>query len=316
MSKSLKYSFLLFFVAIVWGFAFVAQSDGMNYVKPLTFLSVRSFLGSIALIPVIIFKSKKDKKPQPHMSWKNKNLIIGGILCCIALGAATTFQQFGILYYKNHSINEGKAGFLTVLYIIFVPFISVLLGKKLNIPVIIGCFLSVIGLYFLCVVGNETPLNRGDVLSIICSVIYAFHIMIIDYFSPKVDGVKMAFIQFLGVGLLLFLPAVIIERPQLNLLLNAWLPILYAGFVSCGIGYTLQIVAQKEVNPTIASMIMSFESVFAVIGIAIFNPDHYMSLSEIIGCLIVFISIIIAQIPPHVFKNTFAKLFKKKNYKE
>lgn len=316
MSKSLKYSFILFFVAIIWGFAFVAQSDGMNYVKPLTFLSVRSFLGSIALIPVIIFKSKKEKNPQPNMKWKNKHLIIGGILCSLALAGATIFQQYGILYYKNHSINEGKAGFLTVLYIIFVPIISVLLGKKLKLPVIVGCFLSVIGLYFLCVVGNETPFNTGDVLSIICSVIYTVHIMIIDYFSPKVDGVKLSFIQFLGVGLLLLLPSIIIEKPHIRLLLNAWLPILYAGFVSCGIGYTLQIVAQKEVNPTIASMIMSFESVFAVIGIAIFNPDHYMSLNEIVGCIIVFISIIIAQIPSHVFKNVFVKLFKKNNDKE
>lgn len=311
MSKSLKNSLLLFLVAIVWGFAFVAQSDGMNYVKPLTFLSVRSFLGSIALIPVIIIKSKKSQNTQVDMTWKNKNLIIGGILCCLALGAATTFQQYGILYYKNHSINEGKAGFLTVLYIIFVPFISILLGKKLNLPVIIGCILSIIGLYFLCVVGNETPFNAGDILAIAGAVAYAFHIMIIDYFAPKVDGIKMSFIQFLGVGLLLCLPAIFIEKPQIQLLLNAWLPILYAGFISCGVGYTLQIVAQNGVNPTIASMIMGFESVFAVIGIAIFNPSHHMSASEIIGCVIVFISIIIAQIPTDAFKNAFNRIFKK-----
>ena len=289
----LKNSLVLLLTATIWGVAFVAQSVGMDYVGGFTFNAVRSIIGSIVLLPVIWFLDRQ-KTPAAGTEEEKKNgkktLVMGGIACGICLCLASNFQQFGIKY-----TTVGKAGFITACYIVIVPILGLFLKKKCS-PYIWGAVvMALIGLYLLCITDGFS-IGKGDILVMICAVLFSLHILVIDYFSPKVDGVKMSCIQFLVCGILSGIPALIFENPQISSILAAWQPILYAGVMSCGAAYTLQIVGQKNMNPTVASLILSLESCISVLAGWIILGQS-MSRKEILGCVIMFAAIILAQLP-------------------
>ena len=199
----------------------------------------------------------------------------------------------------------GKVGFITACYIIIVPILSLFLGKKCS-PAIAGAVvLAVAGLYLLCMSGSDHGLQKGDFLIMICSFIFSIHIMIIDYFSPAVDGVKMSCIQFFVCGLLCAVPMLLFETPDITQLLAAWKPVLYAGIMSSGVAYTLQIVGQKGMNPTVASLILSLEAVVSVLA-GFVMLDQQLTMRETMGCAFMFCAIVFAQLPQKNIKNAEA----------
>ena len=290
--KELKGTAMLLLTAFIWGIAFVAQSDGMNYVGPFTFNCVRMVIGGLVLIPCIfILERMKGSRTEKKVERTNKKyMFIGGILCGIALGAAAALQQIGIQY-----TTVGKAGFITAMYIIIVPVLGIFFRRKAGVRVWISVIIAVAGLYLLCMSGS-LKLGRGDLLVLLCALVFSVHILLIDYFSPKTDGVKMSCIQFLTAGLISAVPMLLFEKPAVSDITAAWLPILYAGVLSCGVAYTLQVIAQKDADPTVASLVLSLESVFSVLaGWVILG--QVLSGREILGCVLMFAAIILAQLP-------------------
>lgn len=296
MNKT-RNTFLLLLTAFIWGVAFVAQSVGMEYVGPWTFTSARSIIGAIFLIPCIAFLDKLKEKENkasgidvPMNHGDRKTLIIGGICCGIALGVASMLQQYGI-----SQTTVGKAGFITALYIVIVPILGIFMKRKPRLVIWFSVVLALAGLYFLCMT-DSLSFSKGDTLVMLCAVAFSVHILIIDHFSPMVDGVRMSCIQFAVVGILCGIPALILEQPSLSSLIAAWAPVLYAGMLSSGVGYTLQIVAQKNYDPTVASLILSLESVFSVLaGWVILGQA--LSPKELFGCALMFAAIILVQLP-------------------
>lgn len=288
----LKNSLLLLLTATIWGVAFVAQSVGMDYVGGFTFNMARSLIGSAVLLPVIWFMGRNSSKKaeEAQGSSSRKDLLWGGLACGILMCLASNFQQFGIKY-----TTVGKAGFITACYIVLVPILGLFLKKKCSPFIWLAVAMSVAGLYLLCITDGFS-IGKGDILVLICAVLFSFHILVIDYYSPKVDGVKLSCIQFLVCGILSGIPALIFEKPEMSAVLTAWQPILYAGVMSCGVAYTLQIIGQKNMNPTVASLILSLESCISVLaGWVILGQQ--LSAREITGCVIMFAAIILAQLP-------------------
>lgn len=285
----MKNNILLVLTALIWGCAFVAQSVGMDYVGPFTFNMARFLIGAIVLLPVIWFMDRQ-RKTGAEKGAGQKTLIIGGICCGIALAVASTLQQWGILF-----TTVGKAGFITAMYIVIVPLLGIFIGKKVR-PLIIGCVaIAVVGFYFLCMT-ESLRLGLGDFLVLLCAIAFSIHILVIDHFSPKVDGVKMSAIQFLTAAIISAVPTLLWEQPVLTEILQAWQPVLYAGVMSCGVAYTLQIIAQKNADPTVASLLLSLESVFSVLaGWVLLGQE--LSLKELFGCVLIFCAIILAQLP-------------------
>lgn len=278
-------SLLLLLTATIWGSAFVAQSVGMEHVGPFTFTFARSIIGGVVLLPCILLLGKWKRGFATKTEW------IGGICCGIALCVASNFQQVGIQF-----TTVGKAGFITALYVVLVPIFGLFLKKR--VPALVwGCVaLSVAGLYLLCMPAGAFTLALGDLLVLICAVLFSVHILVIDYFSPKGDGVVISCIQFFTCGILSGIPMLFFENPSLGNMMDAKWSILYAGVLSSGVAYTLQVVAQKNVNPTIASLIMCLESVVAVLaGWIVLGQD--MSSREILGCVLMFVAIVLAQLP-------------------
>lgn len=352
MSKKMKGNLLLLLTAFIWGSAFVAQKSGMEYIGPFTYNGIRTFIGGLVLIPVILVMSrhrtaKSQPAPEtapvaeadgakgrrveqggtptpspqpapaapmqatsapmtptpdaptpdtsaqsaPAKSDDRRTLLTGGLCSGIALFIASSLQQFGINY-----TTAGKAGFITTLYVVIVPIFSLFLRKKVR-PIMWLCVgMGAVGLYLLCMTDASFSLQRGDMLVLLCAIVFAIHILIIDYFSPRTDGVKLSCIQFLTAGTLGLLCMLLFEDPDIHAILDCAVPILYGGVLSCGVAYTLQVVAQKDADPTAASLILSLESVFAVISGAILLHES-MSARELVGCLIIFAAIIIAQLP-------------------
>ena len=280
---------LLVLTALIWGCAFVAQSVGMDFVGPFTFNMARFLIGAIVLLPVIWFMDRQ-RKTGAEKGAGQKTLIIGGICCGIALAVASTLQQWGILF-----TTVGKAGFITAMYIVIVPLLGIFIGKKVR-PLIIGCVaIAVVGFYFLCMT-ESLRLGLGDFLVLLCAIAFSIHILVIDHFSPKVDGVKMSAIQFLTAAIISAVPTLLWEQPVFTEILQAWQPVLYAGVMSCGVAYTLQIIAQKNADPTVASLLLSLESVFSVLaGWVLLGQE--LSLKELFGCVLIFCAIILAQLP-------------------
>ena len=294
--KQMKNNVLLVLTALIWGCSFVAQSVGMDYVGPFTFNAVRCLIGAAVLIPVILFMDKSARKSgltdeeMKSRRGDTKTLVTGGICCGLALGIASSLQQWGILF-----TTVGKAGFITACYIVIVPIIGLFLKKKCSPFIWAAVVMALIGLYLLCITDGFS-IGRGDILVLVCAFLFSLHILVIDYFSPKTDGVKLSCIQFLVCGILSMIPALVLEHPQISSILTAWLPILYAGIMSCGVAYTLQIVGQKNVNPTVASLILSLESCISVLaGWVILGQK--LSAKELLGCVIMFAAIILAQLP-------------------
>lgn len=347
MNHKLKYNFLLMLAALIWGSAFVAQSVGMDYLGPFTFNCVRSFMGSLFLIPVIFFLDRQKKTGEGEAERtdgdaegqrtagrngrknagrgaaekrgkKNagqgaaekrgkKNagqdaagsdesieprrvLIIGGVCCGVILTVSTSLQQIGLVY-----TTAGKAGFITALYILIVPLLGLFLGKKVGGKTWIGVALAVAGMYLLCI-KEGFSISYGDFMVLLCAFVFSLHILTVDYFSPKVDGVRLSCIQFFVCGCLCAVPMVLFERPEIRQILQAWLPLAYAGVLSSGVAYTLQIITQKHLNPTVASLLMSLESVFAALTGWLILKER-LSPKELLGCVLVFAAIILAQLP-------------------
>lgn len=309
-THKLRNTFFLFLTAMIWGAAFVAQSVSMDYIGPFTFICLRSVIGGLFLIPIIIVLDGIRKKSQnesadvvnsenilhieteekQRLSWKNKQLIEGGIVCGIFLFFANCFQQTGIQY-----TTVGKAGFITTFYIIIVPLIGLFFKKYCGILTWIGVVVALAGLYFLCITQKLT-IQRGDALILCCSVLYAGQILAIDHYNPFVDGVKMSCIQFLTGGILGAVFMLLFENPSIAMILSAAGPILYTGIMSTGVGYTLQIVGQKGLNPTVAALILSLESVFSALSGYLFL-HQVLTTRELIGCALIFIAIVLAQLP-------------------
>ena len=280
---------LLFLAAIIWGVAFVAQSVGMDYVGPFTFNCVRTLIGGLVLIPCIVFLNRGKVKKKTDFTEK-KRLLLGGICCGVALTTGSTLQQFGIMY-----TTVGKAGFITAFYIIIVPILGLFLGKKCGLSVWISVVIALAGLYFLCITDGFS-IGKGDIYVFLGAIAFSIHILVIDYFTQFNDGVKMSCIQFFVCGILCFVPMMLFEHPEISMILLAWKPILYAGVMSCGVAYTLQIVGQKNMNPTVASLILSLESVTSVIaGFLVLHQN--LSHRELIGCGLMFVAIVLAQLP-------------------
>ena len=295
--NSIKNTGMLFLAALIWGFAFVAQSAGMDYVGPFTFNAVRCVIGSIVLVPVaLLYKPEKGESTAVEYkkgNWfqRNKTLLLGGISCGIFLGVATNLQQIGIM-----STSVGKAGFLTALYIVLVPIAGLFFKKKCGMAVWIGVVCSLAGLYLLCITEGSMRLATGDLFLLGCAVVFTGHILVIDYFAPKVNGVWMSCIQFLVAGIISAIPMVFTETPTWETIWAAKLPILYAGVMSCGVAYTLQILGQKNYNPTVAVLILSLESCFSVLG-GFLILHETLSIRELSGCVLMFVAIILAQLP-------------------
>ncbi len=296
-AKHSKNFILLFLTALIWGVAFVAQSVAMDYIGPYTFNAVRSLLGGIVLVPCVFLFGQKKKSVKDEVPSKGTaidrpgNMITGGLLCGIMLFLSTTLQQVGIQY-----TTVAKAGFITALYIILVPILGIFLKKRVSFQIWISVVIAIIGLYLLCMKGSF-HLGQGDFLMLVCSLCFALHILVIDHFTDKVGGVKLSCIQFFVCGLLSCILMFLFEKPAVSDILSAWLPIVYAGVFSSGVAYTLQIIGQKGTDPTIASLILSLESVVSVLAGWIILGQS-LTPREILGCLLMFGAIILAQVAP------------------
>lgn len=280
-----KNTVMLFLTAIIWGFAFVAQSAGMEYIGPFTFNFFRTLLGGLVLLPVVFAmgSGKRTKK-------EGRTLLLGGVCCGLLLCVATNVQQIGIM-----STTVGKTGFLTAAYIVFVPVLGIFFRRKCGWNVWAGVAFALVGMYLLCI-GESFVIAKGDIYILICAFVFAIHIMAVDYFAPKVDGVSLSCVQFLvcsvGSGILML----VFEKVELVNLRGALGPLLYAGVMSCGVAYTLQILGQKNYNPSVAALILSLESTFSVLGGFLFLGEE-LSARELAGCALMFVAIVLTQLP-------------------
>jgi drug/metabolite transporter (DMT)-like permease len=298
----IRSSLLLLLCATIWGVAFVAQSVGMDYVGGFTFNGVRSLLGAAVLLPVIYVSGRKKKELQNYgkgSASSRKALLSGGLLCGVIMFLASNFQQQGIKY-----TTVGKAGFITACYIVLVPILQILLKKagilrsddsQTGPLLILAVLLALGGLYLLCMT-EKLSIGNGDLLVMACALLFSFHILAVDHYSPLVDGVQLSCIQFAVCGVLSMIVALLFEQPELSAILAAWKPILYAGVLSCGVAYTLQILGQKGLNPTVASLIMSLESCISVLAGWLLLGQNLTS-RELLGCVLMFTAIILAQLP-------------------
>ena len=296
-NKEVSSAILLFLAAFIWGVAFVAQSVGMDYVGPFTFNGCRFLLGGLVLTPFALIREKKYQKSKIYkdMTCKEQKkhkqtTLVGGLCCGIAICIASSFQQAGMLY-----TSVGKAGFITALYIVLVPVMGVFMKKEVSAIVWVGVLLAAIGFYFLCIT-ESFSINYGDVLLFLCAICFTFHILIIDYFAPRADGVALSCIQFWFSGVVCVGIALFKETPEISAIIAAAVPILYAGVMSCGVAYTLQIIGQKHMKPAIASLILSLESVISVLAGWVILKE-VLTGRQLLGCVLVFSAVILAQIP-------------------
>ena len=290
---SLRSSAYAVLTAFIWGTAFVAQSVGAEHVPPLAFNAARSVIAFVFLLVLCaVMRSGRRRKGQAaSVTRSRKDLLLGGFWCGLTLGLASFLQQKGL-----DTTSPGKAGFITAMYIVIVPLLGLFFHKKVGVKLWISVVVAMFGLYLLCMSGS-LQLQKGDLLVLLCALAFSGHIMVIDHFSPKVDGVQMSCIQFFVASLFSMVCMLGAEGvPVAGDVFQSWAPILYAGILSSGVGYTLQIVGQKGVNPTIASLILSLESVMSVLAGWLFLHQG-MSGREILGCVLMFVAIILAQLP-------------------
>ena len=289
-SNRLRANLMLLTTALIWGVAFVAQSVGMDYIGPFTFNCVRSLLGGLVLLPCIFLLDRLDGG---KAAAQKKGPVLGGVCCGVVLAVASSLQQIGIAH-----TSVGKAGFITALYIVIVPLLGLLGGKRVGGRIWAAVALAVAGMYLLCITESFT-IGLGDLLVLLCAFCFSIHILVIDHFSPNVDGVRMSCIQFFTAGILCGVPMLLFESPNLTDICAAWAPIAYAGIMSCGVAYTLQVVAQKHTDPTVASLLLSLESVISVLAGWVLLGQA-LSPRELTGCALSFCAIILAQLPDRV----------------
>lgn len=295
--QKLKGNLLLLLTSLVWGISFIAQSKGVELITPMAFNGIRSVLGGVVLLPVIFFLDLGKKKKGIPVQKIDKTFIIGGLLCGLCLCVASTLQTFGMVY-----TSPGKSGFITALYMVIVPIVGLFMGKKTRPVIWISVLIAICGLYLMCI-SESLTINIGDVLTLLCAFVFTFHILAIDHFAPKVDGVKLACMQFFVCGILNLIYVFLFEAPELEPILDCWLSIGYSGIFSCGVAYTLQIVGQKYTDPTSASILMSLESVFATLSTVVLVALGWdltggqLTGREILGCVLMFAAIILVQLP-------------------
>lgn len=293
MKERMQGTLALLLGTFIWGMAFIAQSVGMETIGPFTFQAIRCMLGVIFLFLVTFFFDWKIGMRASMQKWKNKKLWISGIICGAALFAATSLQQVGLVYTA-----PGKAGFLTAMYIVLVPVLGIFVHRKPGINAVVSVLLALVGLYLLSFT-DMGSINIGDILLSGCALAFAVQILLIDRFAPDLDGLRLNCVQSLVVSLL-SVPCIFLNRETVGLqtILDCWLPLCFAGIFSMGVAYSMQIIGQKRLDPTAASLIMSLESVFAALGgwLILHNT---MTPSELTGCTLVFAGVIVSQVPVH-----------------
>ena len=282
---------MLLITSLIWGTSFVAQSDGMNYIEPFTYNSMRTLLGGFVLIPVILLFRFLDKRSgKEKKTYSLKNTLVGGICCGVILFIASSFQQAGIA-----QTTAGKAGFVTALYIVIVPLIGIFFHRKMPLRMWLFIAAALAGFWLLCISDNFS-ISGGDLLVFFGALFFALHITVIDYFNGKgTDGILMSCIQFFTAGLLMLICMFIFEKPVIDNIIQARVSILYAGIMSCGVAYTLQILGQRHTSPTLATLLMSLESVFAALSGWLILGEN-LSIKELLGCILIFSAVILAQL--------------------
>lgn len=293
MKERMQGTLALLLGTFIWGMAFIAQSVGMETIGPFTFQAIRCMLGVIFLFLVTFFFDWKIGIRASLQKWNSKKLWISGIICGTALFAATSLQQVGLVYTA-----PGKAGFLTAMYIVLVPVLGIFVHRKPGINAVVSVLLALVGLYLLSFT-DMGSINIGDILLTGCALAFAVQILLIDRFAPDLDGLRLNCVQSLVVSLL-SVPCIFLNRETVGLqtILDCWLPLCFAGIFSMGVAYSMQIIGQKRLDPTTASLIMSLESVFAALGgwLILHNT---MTPSELTGCALVFAGVIVSQVPVH-----------------
>lgn len=289
--KRMRSNLLLLTTALIWGAAFVAQAYGTEHIGPWTFNCIRSFIGGFTLIALMpLLDGIRMDSRVPAGAKEKRHHLKAGFFCGVFLCAASMFQQTGIAY-----TSVGKAGFLTALYVIFVPLLGLFIGRKTSLKVWIAAFIALAGFWFLSV-STQFTVACGDWLILACSLLFAGHILVIDHYSESTDGVRISCIQFFTAAFICLVPMLVFEKPDIKEITAAAIPVLYAGVMSSGAGYTLQILGQKGADPTVAGMILSLESVFsALAGYAFLH--QVLSARELLGCALVFAAVILSQLP-------------------
>ena len=312
MKSNLKGSIMLVIATVIWGTAFVFQEEAAEFIGSFTLNCMRSIVGAVVLIPVaLIMKQMRVKKTGVPERLVTKTSVLGGICCGIALAIAANLQQIGIVFNAEMAEGDsGKAGFITAMYIIFVPIASVFGGKKLRFSMIAAVLLGVLGLYFISVKDGFT-VSSGDIFLLLCAVAFTGHIMVVDHFVQKADGVTLSLIQFATAAVISGVLMLVFDRDTLSLA-NIWsaaVPILFCGVMSSGVAYTLQVIGQKYSEATVASLIMSLESLFCMVAACVFYAK-LPTLREGIGCVIMLFAIFVVETP--FADRIYAKIFKKK----
>ena len=297
-NKKLLGNSLLLLTAVIWGTAFVFQRSGMEIIEPLTFNAARMALAAVAIgVLAIIMRRKRSGISGAEQKQIDKNTLKGGIFCGVFLAVASIFQQTGLVYTA-----AGKAGFITAMYMLIVPVVGFVFLKRKNTALVwFAVLLGVVGMYFLCIT-DKLDLSRGDALVCMCAFVFSFHIIFCDHYVKRADPIGMSAVQFVTATVISVIAAFIFEKPGAEKLISALVPIIYCGLVSGGIGYTLQIVAQKFTDPAVASLLLSMESVFAAIAGALILGER-MSVRELLGCVIMLAAVILVQIPTKGEKN-------------
>ncbi len=305
-NNNLKGTVILVVAALIWGLAFVVQNGVSELIPPFTFNALRSLVGAVSLYVFWLFTGKKETKTFfPKEKAKRKEYYLGAVICGICLAVSVNFQQFGIATYPDGVANEARSGFITALYVILVPLFSVFLKKRISAPVWAGVVIAVIGVYLLCFSGGVSGIYFADLLIFLCAISFSLHIMSVDRFVGITGGVKLSVMQFGIVAVISMILGVIFEFDRISLsnIISATPQILYMGVMSSGVAYTLQIVGQKYAEPTVASISMSLESVFAALGGWLISGNG-LTIRELFGCALVFFAIVVAQLPSKKDKLT------------
>ena len=296
--NNIKGSLILGTAALIWGLAFVAQSDAADKVPPFLFNSLRSLIAAIFLFCALLVRKLTTKQNiLPSEPINRRRVVTGGILCGILLTVSVNLQQAAITIYPAGAAAEARGGFLTALYVVFVPIIALFMGKKLELPILGAIVIATGGFYMLCLWGGIESIYLADLLVLLCAVSFSFHILSVDHYSGFMNGMLLSMVQFLICGILSGVISLAVENAVVwENLLSAAFPILYTGIMSSGVAYTMQIYGQKYAEPAVASLSMSLESVFAALG-GWLILGNALSLPEFIGCALVFLAIVLAQLP-------------------
>jgi drug/metabolite transporter (DMT)-like permease len=289
-NQAIKADILMLIAAAIWGFAFVAQRQGMETMGPFLFNTARFFIGVAVLSPLVWYLSKK-KKSSNKVEVSTKKLIFAGTIAGLFLFAASSFQQVGLQY-----TTAGKAGFITGLYIFFVPLIGLFLGQKTGFGTWLGAIIALIGLYLLSI-NEDFSIAEGDLLQLVCAVFFAAHVLVIGYLAKRMDPLKLSLVQYCVSGVLSLFIAIAIEVITWDMIVDTAIPLLYAGVMSIGVGYTLQVVAQQHAKSSHAAIILGLEGAFAVLG-GWLLLDEYLSTRGLIGCGLMLTGMFLSQLLP------------------